>query len=160
MEILETNLKTENLRLARVKYFDKEKGVELTEIEAYAFLMNINGEYVNVFDICEALPVLERSKHYANTFVPVCGEMESGPCYAIEPRSVKGMMGQDTISFEMLREYVLKSNLFFVDRVGIIDNEKPLKRFIYQSLREKDEEKLSALKEYIASHENAKVYQK
>lgn len=164
------SLKTEDLRLARVKYFDIEhNGAELTDVEAYAFLQKVGDKYVNVFDLTEDMPVLDRSiypnvmrngEEFGNRLIHVCGHLTDGPCYVIEPVNVRALFGYDLIGSNELKEYVLRSESFFVDRLNLIKGEKSVRRLGMLSTVKSDEAKMAELKEYIASHEKAKQYVK
>lgn len=163
-------LKTKDLKLARVKYYDwKQDGVELTQIEAYAFLEKFGDYYVNVFDLDDKLPVFERSiypnvtkdgEEYGNRLIHVSGAIENGPCFVIEPVDVQRLIGMDSISYNGLKEYVYHSDKFFVDRVFMMQEETPLRRIGFHKKIRSDRKKLDALREYMSSHEVPKQYVK
>ena len=61
-------MKTQDLRLARVRYYDtKHNGAELSHLEAYAFLRKAGEHFYNVFDVVEDLPVLDRMPYSCTT---------------------------------------------------------------------------------------------
>ena len=167
-------MNTEKLRLARVKYYNVEKnGAELSEHDAYAFLYQIaEKKFVNPFDLLEDLPVLDRS-FYANVMMPsgeyygtkivhVCGELQNGPCYVMEKMSVRSLFGRNFVTMEDLRNYILKSKKFFVDRIHIIEELKEpfYKKSRYLPIVLSDEKKMAAFKSYLQEHECDRVYKK
>ena len=164
------SLKTRDLRLARVKYYDLEhNGAELSHIDAYAFLERVGEEYVNVFDPTDGLAVLDRSLYtnttkdgedYGNRLIHVCGTLTDGPCYVMDRVSVPDMMGIDIISTEQLREYVLRSDKFFVDRISLIQQEKRVRRIAFLPTLARDQKQMDAFKEYMGSHLKGKMYVK
>ncbi len=53
--------KTKDLRLARIRYFDRKRnGAELTDIEAYTFLLKTAEKCINVFDSTDVLSIYDR----------------------------------------------------------------------------------------------------
>lgn len=163
-------LRTDRLRLARVKYYDMEhNGAELSPMDAYAFLENVKGNYVNVFDPTDGLPVLDRSMYanvtkdgedYGNLLVHVSGTLDDGPCYVMDLISVRKMMGIDVITLEQLKQYVLMSKCFFVDRMGLIKGEKPSRRLAFLPTLVRDQKRMDEFKQYMDDHESLKRYVK
>ena len=155
-------LKTENLRLARVKYFDTaHNGAEITDKEVYAFLFTHDGEYANVFNPEDDLPVYDRSPYanttkegidYGNKLFHVSGPVQDGPCYVVEPVSVTRLFEKDTITMEELRRYVMQSSQFFIDQIRLLEQEagpKSVQRWkkIKDCIRKREE-----FNKYLASH--------
>lgn len=149
---------TSSLKLAQVRYFDMEhNGVEIPELKAYVFLRKVGEHYINVLNPLEELPVYDRVP-YANTtmdgmdygtkIVLAQGECQEGPCYVIENLGVSNVFGTEQISMEQLQEFVLKSHMFFVDRIQLL-REKKIVPFNKQ-LRD-DLNQMEALKKYFAS---------
>ena len=163
-------INTEDLRLARIKYYDvAHNGAELSDIEAYAFLKKTGDRYVNVFDILKDLPVLDRSiypnvmrngEEFGNRLIHVCGELKDGPCYVIEPFSMREVIGFDYISEEELKEFVLRSDKFFVDRIKLIEEETGMKRIKLQPVLKSDVENMQAFQEYMNRDTNVKTCSK
>ncbi len=161
-------IKTTDLRLARVKYFDtKHNGAELSKTEAYAFLRKAGDHYFNVFDVLEDLPVLDRypyanvlstGEEYGNKLVHVQGELVDGPCYVIEPFSAKSVLRVDEISEQELREYVLHSRMFFVDRLKMLEDEPGIVKMKNVRTILADRKNMERLKAEFANHENGKPY--
>lgn len=165
-------MKAENVRLAKVKYYDVDhNGVEVNDMDAYAFLY-LNGEsYVNLFDVCEDLPVFERVP-YSNTTLSgedfgtklklVSGDDSvSGACYVLERENAKEMFGTDEIDLSVLQKYLLKSSKFFVDRLGLLeDKNSNINKRLYYHTYLADQKRMEELKKYINSHEKVKTYTK
>lgn len=158
--MLDKEIDTDKLKLAKLKYFDKKRmGVEVSEINAYAFLVNIDGKYVNVFDeSLSDIPVFDRT-FYSNTtssgidfgtkLIYLSGKLETGPCYIVEQNDMKQKLGSSVVSLSDIERYILDSNDYFIDRESILSNpnmsrkEKrkyKLKRFFDQKEKEKLDE--------------------
>ena len=165
-------LKASSIRLAKVKYYDaKRGGVEVSDIDAYAFLYRYGEEYVNIFDLGESLPVFERVP-YSNTTLDgedfgtklmlVGGDdTKSGACYILEKTTAKDLMGEDQVSVDSLQDYLLRSNDFFVDRLSILDDETTMiNKSLYYHTYLSDKRRMYTLKKYFGSHENGVSYKK
>ncbi len=158
--MIDKEINIDKLKLAKLKYFDKKRmGVEVSEINAYAFLVNIDGKYVNVFDeSLSDIPVFDRT-FYSNTtssgidfgtkLIYLSGKLETGPCYIVEQNDMKQKFGSSVISLSDIERYILDSNDYFIDRESILSNpnmsrkEKrkyKLKRFFDQKEKEKLDE--------------------
>ena len=160
-------METKNVKLAQVRYFDTyHNGVEIPEIKAYTFLYKQGDYYINYLNPSEELPVYDRVP-YTNTtldgfdfgtkIVLAQGECMDGPCYVIENIGVDNIFGMDTITSEQLEEFVLKSNLFFVDRLGLINNKKVIS---INSKYLEDVEKMKAFRKYMVTSRKGAVYKK
>lgn len=158
-------IKTKDLRLARIKYFDLEhNGAELCDMEVYAFLQAVGDKYVNVFKPEEELPVYDRAPYanvtktgedYGNRLIHVSGEVMDGPCYVMELVSVPELVGMDIIGLDALKEYVLSSKKLFADRISLIGQETGTRKAsLFLKLRE-DMEKMAAFKDYLDGHKVA-----
>ena len=145
-------LNTKDLRLAKVKYYSEEKkAAALADVDAYVFLMRVGDQFINVFNELDDCLIMDRSKRYANALNYVSGELKSGPCYVVEPFPVEETLGRDTISFEDLKEYVMKSDKFFIDRLSLFKQENGIRRFINQPKIKRDLESKKQLQEYLDS---------
>ena len=129
---------TKRIKLGKVTYFDTEhNGTAVPSVDAYVFLVNVNGTYVNPFNVASELPVYDRVP-YTNTtrdgedfgtkIVLANGEVKDGPCYVIEKIDISSYYGEDQMSVDMLRDVMLKSDKFFVDRLGILEDKPALTR--------------------------------
>ena len=159
------------VRLARVKYYDVENnGAELSEHEAYAFLIQVNDhKFINPFDLAEDLPVLDRTfyanvtpkgEEYGTKLIHVSGELDNGPCYVLERLSVKDLFKKDSVSISDLRKYILRSRKFFVDRRHIISelDEPFIKKSRFLPTILADEASMDKLKRFFSDHEVGKQY--
>ena len=62
-----TKISADKVRIGQMRYFDIERnGTEIPEDKAYAFLVKVNGVYINPFNPFEEIPVYDRTK-YTNT---------------------------------------------------------------------------------------------
>ena len=137
--MLDKEINTEKLKLAKLKYFDKMRmGVEVSEINAYAFLINIGGRYVNIFDeSLSDIPVFDRT-YYSNTTISgidfgtkliyLSGKLETGPCYIVEQTDMRQKFGSSTVSLSDIEQYILDSNDYFIDREYILNNSNMSRR--------------------------------
>lgn len=123
---------TNNIKLAKVKYFDVEhNGVEVAKEDPYVFLYKLGDTYVNLFDPIENLPVYSRVP-YSNTtrsgedfgskIVLTQGETKNGLCYVMENVEVKKLFNKDIISVSDLMNYMIHSEKFFLDRKDFLLN--------------------------------------
>ena len=156
-------LKLKNLKLARVRYFDAEhNGAEVTSLDAYAFLYEREGEYVNVFNPERELPVYGRvpytnttldGEDYGTKIVLKSGEVETGPCYIIDEENCDRFFGKDQMKFIDLKQYVIRSEKFFIDRLEMMQELGTKERIInYKKIRE-DMRKYEEFDRYMASHD-------
>ena len=156
------------LRLAQLKYFDEaHNGVEVNGLDAYAFLYNSDGHYINPFDSFTALPVYERLP-YSNTtrdgedfgskIIYVQGDKSSGPCYVMGNTTMRELFGAKEITEEVLKNYIIKSRKFFIDRPVLMRalSKKDLRR--YQDKLIKDAEMMDRLTEFFESHEEEQIH--
>ena len=161
-------LKLENLKLARVKYFDEEhNGVEVTRHDAYAFLYDVDGEYINVLNPERELPVYGRvpytnttldGEDFGSKIVLRSGEALSGPCYVIDYEHGDRFFERDNMTVGQLKQFVLKSSRFFIDRVKLIKEGSRKDRVKYSRKLKGDMKKLAEFEEYINSHEVNNFY--
>lgn len=164
---------TKKLNLAKLNYFDKVHGVEVSDIQAYAFLVELNGDYVNFFNPFgdEKLQVFKRTiypnvtrdgEEYGNKLEKVSsGDTFDGPCYIIEKIDVTEMLGTDEISDEELGEYVCKSSKFFIDRIELLKKRKAnsvRQRIFTKKKIEEDLQEMEKIDEYFDSHKKNKKY--
>ena len=166
-----TNVNTSKLRLAQVRYFDEEKnGTEIPRIKAYAFLQEVNGVYVNLLDPTEELPVYERTP-YTNTtldgedfgtkIILAQGEEKEGPCFVLEKVNVRELFGRDIVTIEDVEKYVLKSEMFFVDRMSLIKEKKGFIIHLGSRLKVmEDSKKFDEMNAFFAGHKKGIQYHK
>ena len=167
-------IKTEDLKLARVKYFDTEhNGAELTDIEAYVFLQKVGDEYANVFELSDPTPVLDRVPYsnytkdeepFGTRLVLVNGELSDGACYVIEPVKVDDMLESkkadkpEEVSLEDLTQYVIASDMFFVDRINLIMSQNKPK--LHKAVLKRDRKRMDELQQYLSGHGKGYQYVK
>ena len=170
--MIDRDIDLKRLKLAKVRYYDAENnGAELSDIDAYAFLINVNGHYINLFDPIEELPVYDRT-FYTNTtrrgddfgtlIKHIDGAIEDGPCYILERMDLGRIFKGDTIKISELVNYIFKSDKFFVDRLNLYKENKgslPRNTISKNKLKE-DVLKMFRLEEYLNGHERTKVYKK
>ena len=162
------------IKLAQIKYFDKKNnGIEVNDIDAYAFLYEEDGHYVNLLNPLADLPVYKRvpysnvtssGEEYGTKIVHEQGEIKDGLCYVVGFTKMEELFGDKDIDLETIKNYILSSSKFFVDRILIISNmlgnagtrgKKMLKKTF-----EADSEMMNKLFEFADSHEKGYQYKK
>ncbi len=162
---------TKNLKLARVKYYSNDRGgAEVSDVDAYVFLCKNGEKYTNPLDCFDEVPVFERvpysnqtldGEDFGTRLLHISGELQNGACYIVDPYQIGKVFGKDFISLSELKNYILNSDHFFVDRISIINQIKPfVLRARWIPVYFEDKSKLKELEEYILSHEGAKQYKK
>ncbi len=160
---------TKRIKLAKVTYFDtRYNGSAVPSVDAYAFLVNVNGTYVNPFNVAEELPVYDRVP-YSNTtrdgddfgtkIVLANGEVKDGPCYVIEKVNVEDYYDKKQMSLSMLEDCMLRSNNFFIDRMGILERNPVGARVKGYSKRKlmEDKRKLKEFQEFMTECEKDRL---
>ena len=168
MEKIQTN----RLKLAQLRYFDeKRNATEIPQKKGYAFLVENNGEYVNILNLENSLPVYGRclytnttmdGEDYGTKIFLVSGEVKSGLCFVMEPVNVSQIFQCSEVSLKDLEQYILNSDLFFIDRLELLKNKK-IPFYMKKSLKKRiceDMSCLNELNEYFASQEENIQYQK
>lgn len=132
-ELLNREICVDNLKLAELKYFDKEhNGIELTEPLSYIVLFNNGDDYVNLLSPDESYPVFIRKPHYTNyygdggetygTKVKLLTNEEecvTGPCWLLCNNDLKMVLG-DVTTLKDVQNYVLRSHYYFKDRLSLV----------------------------------------
>ncbi len=73
---------------------------------------------------------------------------------------VDQLLETDIVGYKQLKEFVYNSQKFFVDRISLLEDEQTAKKIKMRHVIKSDKEKLTALKEYLDSHDAAKMYVK
>lgn len=118
-------LPVNKIRKARIRYYEKDKGCEIPEIEAYTFFLKVHDTYINLthpFDECN---VYDRSiytnstksgEDFGNRLVLVNGKEEDGICYVLESK-LDVFEDSDYIPLEAIeREIIYNMSVFYFDR--------------------------------------------
>lgn len=124
--------KTKDIKLAELKYFDKDHGgMEYMDSLSLIFVAKVGDEYVNLLNICESYQTYERVP-YSNTtndgedfgtmISLVSGVEKNGPCWLLTGQKVDDLLKEETVSIEELEDYVLNSRDYFKDRYDIAFN--------------------------------------
>lgn len=154
-----TSVEADRVRLAKVRYFDEEENaVEIPVEEAYAFLVNVNGTYINPFNPLEEVPVYERAWYgnytkdgeaYGTKIILKNGKVQEGMCYVLEKDSAKEIFEQDEISIKDMEEYILSSEKYFIDRLDITKKFGPREKLLRYRQMTSDVENKLRLEEYL-----------
>ena len=164
-------LPVNKIRKARIRYYEKDKGCEIPEIEAYTFFLKVHDTYINLthpFDECN---VYDRSiytnstksgEDFGNRLVLVNGKEEDGICYILEP-SLDAFNDRDYISVEELeREIVYNMSVFYFDRWDLAFGDRKDCTTILERLRifKGDSTRREKFLKYLESKENEKKLKK
>ena len=88
------------------------------EIKAFAFLLEKDGEYINILDPMEDYPVYERRlgtnftldlEEYGSCIARISGEEQVGPIYLLEKYEGFKILRKKQVSYEELRNYVINN---------------------------------------------------
>ena len=167
-----SKIDTSKLRLARIKMYDSEaKGSEFfpTGVDVpYVFLYNVNGTYINLLNPLDDYPVCKKTPYalcdkngedYGVWMVHVSGDLNDGPFYLMDAQNSRvNIFSEDEIDMETLKEYIIRSNKFFIDRLSILESLPVKERFKYRELIRKDSEKHNKFEEYVTSYEKGYQY--
>ena len=156
--MIQNKIKTKDLNLVTLKYYEEGNGVEVSDNFSYAFLVKIkDGVYINPFSQLELYPVFERLPYYNTTLdgeeygnkLRLLNDVDvTGPCYIVVGDNV---FDKDVISYEELENYILNSSNFFKDRFYIAKDrltklKQPLKML---SIMKNDVLKLDDIDKYF-----------
>ena len=168
--MISKTMKSENVRLARVRYYDVERnGLEVDDINAYAFLLKTGTSYINIFDMTSNYPVFDRvpysnttknGEDYGTKVIQISGDPDkSGLCYVLEATTGKSLFNLDEVTDELLKIYMIHSNKFFVDRMNILQESPSLLQKIGNLPKlVADEKKHARLQKLVDSHQTEKRY--
>lgn len=119
----------EDIYLAEVRRFDLEMNAsEIPSVHGYTFLKKDEDHYGSLFHPAFDYPVYERvpysnttrdGEDYGSKIKLVQGDAINGPCYIIQS-SLSKIVDRNTISMDEVRRYMLQSNMFFVDRILLL----------------------------------------
>ena len=161
-------IKLKRLKLARVKYFDKEhNGAEVNDIDAYAFLYEKDGEYVNLFNPAREYPVYGRvpytnttrdGEDFGSKIVLRSGEVESGPCYIIDMEDCSKFFGKDKMSLDSLKQYMMMSSSFFIDRLEMMQEGTKREKILHYKKIQQDRTMHARFNQFMDSHENMTIH--
>lgn len=170
---------TNKIKLAEVKFFDKEhSGVEFGSPLSYVMLYEVDDEYTSVFNGKKYINlfgpddidlVFERSRFYScynsdgvdygTKLNFVTGQLKTGPCCVLTGLDFSEVFNSDSVDYESLQSYVLKSDKYFMDRVNIAKERLIAFRNPVRMLRIIDRDKVEAEKmnKYFAERGIQKV---
>lgn len=127
-----TKISADKVRIGQVRYFDTTVNAsEIPEEKAYAFLVNINGTYVNPFNPLEEVPVYDRVNYtnslsngesYGTKIKLVNGEVKDGMCYILEKKDGRDIFDKEMVTLNDMKDYMLKTTDFFVDRMEAVND--------------------------------------
>lgn len=179
---MKNKIESERIRIGKITYFDVEhNGSLVPPVSAYVFMVNVNGTYINPFDLNMELPIYDRvpysnttrdGESYGTKIKHIQGEIENGPCVVLETTDVGRLYKEDEISTDMMEEYMLESDKFFVDRIDLYEKIKTKKNLFWaldnrlatirqRDISEKffdDLEKLEKFNDFIKNCEEEKQY--
>lgn len=158
-DLLNREISVDNLKLAELKYFDKEhNGVELTAPLSYIILFNNGNDYVNLLAPEESYPVFVRNAHYTNylsngeetygakvKLLTSMEKCETGPCWVLCSDDFKQKLGEVT-TIRDIQNYILDSSNYFKDRLDValfrlrrFQDRKRMKKIVEEDIQRRDE---------------------
>lgn len=151
-------MKTNQLRIAEVRYFDTyHNGILVPSQETYTFLYKMGNQFINVFTPEIEYPVYERVPYsnvtkdgweFGTKILLVSGECQDGLCYVMERTPIEDVLRVDEITKEELEDVVLKSNLFFINRIDLLKRQK---NYFFNRQYRDDMKKMKSFQQYIDS---------
>lgn len=136
------------------------------EIKAFAFLLEKDGEYINILDPMEDYPVYERRpgsnftldwEEYGSVIARVSGEEKTGPIYLLEKYHGIKVLRKENVSYEELRDYVINNrSSYFPALENIINEMPPLEGLKYLKVLEEEREKRKIFEKYLFPEEDEK----
>ena len=129
-------VKTSNIYLAELRYYNMDRhSVSVFPEKAYALLEKTDEGYVNLLNRDVDYPVYRRAHReietrgangeyvsYGTYIVLDSGEKKDGLCYVVESRNYSDGFLKDIVDYDDIKDYVLKSSLFFYDSIDILKN--------------------------------------
>ena len=143
-------INTKQLRLAEIRLFDADRmASEIPTVHAYTFLVENDGKYYNAFHGEDSFPVFERvpysnstldGESFGSKIVLLQGEVNNGPCYIMSSSSGRNIFKKEEISELELKEYILRSQYFFLDRLSFLEEDSSMLFHLIQyfKIRESD----------------------
>ena len=132
-------MKTRDIKIAELKFFDKDHGIEVSGVQSYGLIAKIGrNSYLNILNPYDDYPIFERVPYsncsrdgleYGTKVISVGdAELESGPCWIIGGECLFDEIGKETIKGGDIEDFVLKSPLYYKDRLPLVKRE--MKRHI------------------------------
>ena len=119
----------DKVRRADLRYYDDEHhGIELTDSQSKAILVDLGFGYLNLFNLGEGYPVFDRSKFtnissagedYGTKMIPLSENFDTGPCWVLEAVNMRNELKKAFVSIEDIENYILESSDFYKDRTEI-----------------------------------------
>ena len=99
---------------------------------------------------------------YGTKLVLAQEEVEDGPCWVVEMENMMEYFQEEEISRRELKDFVFHSNLFFVDRLSLLEEEKGsfFKKVMSKKQVKRDILLKEQLNQYFDCKKQKKVYQK
>ena len=161
----------ENLRKAKIRYYETGKGCEIPEIEAYALLIKLGDEYRNVARPLEECNVYDRvpySNHtqggddFGTKIVLASGKEEDGVCYIME-KKLGAFEGKDYVTVKEIIDDEIIGNLdvFYFDRWNLCfyDGGIPMHKNS-RLVKKADKKRRKQFIEFIESKDKQKTLEK
>lgn len=129
-ELEDVVFNTKNLFVVDIRFYDAEKGIEKEKEEFIpkAIVCRVKNEYYNVI-IGEKLPFVHCSNILLGNYIPFVTvenkELmdEKGLCYVqTESEFMDELRKQEKISIRALEDKILDSNIYFKDRIYIVES--------------------------------------
>ena len=160
----------ENLRKAKIRYYETGKGCEIPEEEAYALLIKIGDEYRNVARPLEECNVYGRVPYsnrtqggddFGTMLTLVNGKEEDGICYILE-KKLDAFEGKDFVTVKEIDDEIMNNlDIFYFDRWNLAFYEEVLPMHKNaKKIKKADKERHKKFLEFLESKENEKTLEK
>ena len=168
-------IKTENLKLAEVRYFDVERnGLEFTPPLSHVVLLNRGDTYVSLLNCGDFAPIYKRNKSKSNVYSDdgeyfgtkielVYGNLKDGEAWLLTDTDFTKVFGSEEVDMDTVEQYVLASDLFFKDRLELVESNAArhgLPFFTIRSIVKKDEKSIQEMQDFFSEREKQKVKKK
>lgn len=165
----EYKIAVENLRKAKIRYYEEDKGCEIPEVEAYALLIKIGDEYRNVVRPLEECTVYDRVPYsnrtqggddFGTKIVLASGKDEEGICYIIE-KNLDAFEGKDYVTVSEIDDEIINNlDTFYFDRWDLCFKDGVPINMCSKRVKKADKERRKKFIEFLESKKRQKVFEK
>lgn len=157
----------ENLRKAKIRYCESDKGCEIPEVEAYALLIKIGDEYRNVVrpleecNVYDRLPYSNRTQNgedFGSKIILASGKEEDGICYIME-KKLGAFEGKDYVTVDEIDDEIINNlDVFYFDRWDLcFDGVVPINK-CSKVVKKADKERRNKFIEFLNSKQKQKNF--
>ena len=170
-------IKVKDLKVADVRYFDKEhNGLEFADPVSRVVLLNRGDTYINLLNPGEIAPIYRRIPDTTNPFSTedyfgtkiehVCGENSTGEAWLLDDVNFRSVFHKDEVTIDEVESYVLRSSYYYHNRAELIERRLNRGRLSTHDImrlidtKVKDKEHKAKMDEFFDARGVHKVYSK